>query len=223
MATPCSTGSPSASNCPQWKARRWSSSRGTAPPGVSTARSGGSWSWSPAAAPPRNRTSPTGSPPCPCVSASARRRHERSLRSVPVPRSGGGGAVTARRWAETDRETLRGLLPEALVLLAIGATEQHGPHLATGTDALIAATTCERAADAAADRARRPLVVVPALPYGASDHHLPFGGTLSLAPETLLAVLGDLARSLAAQGGRRLVLVNGHGGNIGICRTFAEA
>jgi creatinine amidohydrolase len=131
--------------------------------------------------------------------------------------------VSAARWAETDRETLRELLPDALVLLAIGATEQHGPHLATGTDALLAATTCERAADAAADRARRPLVVVPTLPFGASDHHLPFGGTLSLAPETLLAVLGDLARSLAAQGARRLVVVNGHGGNVGICRTFAEA
>lgn len=131
--------------------------------------------------------------------------------------------MSAPRWAETDRETLRRLLPDALVLLAIGATEQHGPHLATGTDALLAATTCERAADAAAPRAARPLVIAPPLPFGASDHHLAFGGTLSLSPETLLAVLGDLARSLAVQGARRLVVVNGHGGNAGICRTFAES
>jgi len=129
--------------------------------------------------------------------------------------------VTAPRWAETDRETLRRLLPDALVLLPIGATEQHGRHLATGTDALLAATTCERAADAAAGTATRPLVLAPALPFGASDHHLEFGGTLSLTPETLLAVLADLARSVAAQGGRRMVVVNGHGGNVGVCRSFA--
>lgn len=126
-------------------------------------------------------------------------------------------------WSDTDRETLRAVLPEALVLLAIGATEQHGPHLATGTDALLASTICERAAAAAAERATRRLVLAPAMPFGSSDHHLPFGGTLSLSPETLLAVLHDLARSVAAQGGRRLVVVNGHGGNSGICQTFLQS
>jgi creatinine amidohydrolase len=127
------------------------------------------------------------------------------------------------KWAETDRETLRATLPEALVLLPIGATEQHGPHLATGTDALLATTVAERAAELAAPNAARPLLVAPPLPFGASDHHLPFGGTLSLGPETLLAVLGDLARSIATQGGRRLVVVNGHGGNTGIAHAFAGA
>jgi len=125
------------------------------------------------------------------------------------------------RWADTDRETLRAELPEALVLLPVGATEQHGPHLATGTDALLAHTVTERAA-ALADAPRR-LILAPPLPFGSSDHHLPFGGTLSLTPETFLAVLLDLARSIAAQGGRRLVVVNGHGGNTGICQAFAQA
>jgi len=125
------------------------------------------------------------------------------------------------RWAETDRETLRAALPEAVVLLPVGATEQHGPHLATGTDALLAHAVTERAA-ALADASRR-LIVAPPLPFGSSDHHLPFGGTLSLSPETFLAVLLDLARSIAVQGGRRLVVVNGHGGNTGICQAFAQA
>lgn len=129
--------------------------------------------------------------------------------------------MTVLRWAETDRETLRRVLPEALVLWPVGATEQHGPHLATGTDALLASTVCERAAEVAAADAARQFVIAPTLPLGASDHHLPFGGTLSLSPETLLAVLVDVARSLATQGGRRLVVVNGHGGNTGICRAFA--
>jgi creatinine amidohydrolase len=127
----------------------------------------------------------------------------------------------AQRWAETDRETLRRVLPDAVVLLPIGATEQHGRHLATGTDALLAATTCERAADAATGRSSRPLVLAPPLAYGASDHHLEFGGTLSLSAQTLLTVLLDVARSVSIQGGRRLVVVNGHGGNVGVCQTFA--
>ncbi|MFG3702640.1 creatininase family protein [Micromonospora sp. NPDC047620] len=126
-------------------------------------------------------------------------------------------------WAEADRQTLADQLPEAIILIPVGATEQHGPHLPTGTDALIADTVCAAAARQAADRCERPLIVAPAIPIGASDHHLPFGGTLSLAPETLAAVLLDLARSIAVQGGRRLILVNGHGGNVGVCHAAAAA
>ncbi|WP_020576989.1 creatininase family protein [Actinopolymorpha alba] len=127
------------------------------------------------------------------------------------------------RWREQTRERLNELLPEAVVVLPIGATEQHGPHLATGTDALMAETAAERAVERAAEAAPRPLVLAPTIPVGASDHHLPFGGTLSLRPETLLAVLVDLARSVADCGGRRLVIVNGHGGNRGICSAAAAA
>ncbi|WP_327087171.1 creatininase family protein [Nonomuraea sp. NBC_01738] len=125
-------------------------------------------------------------------------------------------------WAELTRERLGALLPEALVVLPVGATEQHGPHLPTGTDTLLAATVAERACRAAA-RCERPLILAPAVATGASDHHLTFGGTLSLRPETLLAVLLDLARSVAGCGGRRLVLVNGHGGNRGVCTDAASA
>lgn len=131
--------------------------------------------------------------------------------------------MTPLRWADVSRETLNDALPEALVVLPVGATEQHGRHLATGTDALLAATAAERAAEKAAETAARPLVLAPALPFGASDHHLPFGGTLSLTPETLTAVLLDLLRSVAAGGGRRVVLVNGHGGNVGVCHAAAAA
>ncbi|MEV0714970.1 creatininase family protein [Asanoa sp. NPDC050611] len=132
-------------------------------------------------------------------------------------------ASSALRWADVDRRVLTRQLPEALVLLPVGATEQHGPHLATGTDALIAGELCAAAADRAARRCQRPIVVAPTVAFGASDHHLPFGGTLSLSPETLLAVILDLARCVAAQGGRRLLLVNGHGGNVGVCHAAAAA
>lgn len=125
------------------------------------------------------------------------------------------------RWAELNREQLNAALPQALVIMPIGATEQHGPHLATGTDALLASTVAGRAAAMAARRSSRALLLTPTVPIGASDHHFPFGGTLSLRQETLLAVLGDLARSVARCGGARLVLVNGHGGNQGICQAAA--
>nr|WP_202506151.1 creatininase family protein [Amycolatopsis rubida] len=127
------------------------------------------------------------------------------------------------RWAEADRAAVRGVLSEALVLMPIGATEQHGPHLPTGTDAFLAAAVCEHAAELAAPRAERALLLAPPIPYGASDHHLPFNGTLSLSAQTLSRVLDDLARSIAVQGGRRLVIVNGHGGNVGVCHAFAGA
>jgi creatinine amidohydrolase len=101
--------------------------------------------------------------------------------------------MTALRWNETTREALTAVLPEALVLLATGATEQHGPHLPTGTDILLSRTVTERAADRASPISQRPLVLAPPLPFGASDHHRRFGGTLSLRVPTMITVLSDPA------------------------------
>lgn len=131
--------------------------------------------------------------------------------------------MTYVRWQHTNRGTLGELLPEAIVVVPIGATEQHGPHLATGTDWILAEAVSAAAATRVHERSPRPIVLAPPMPFGASDHHLPFGGTLSLSPETLLAVLLDLARSLQADGAHRLVLVNGHGGNTGACHAAAAA
>lgn len=123
------------------------------------------------------------------------------------------------RWNEATREELGALLPEAVVVLPIGATEQHGQHLATGMDALAA----ERLAEAGAERAAHQggVVLAPTLAYGASDHHLPFGGTLSLSAATLARVLGDLIASASASGTRRLLVLNGHGGNGAVCAQAA--
>lgn len=133
------------------------------------------------------------------------------------------------RWTELTRSRLTELLPDAVVAMALGATEQHGPHLATGTDALLATTVLERAADRYGvlpenpGAANRPLILAPTMPFGASDHHLAFGGTLSLQAQTLLAVLVDICSSLSAVGAKRLVIVNGHGGNTGVCHAAAGA
>jgi creatinine amidohydrolase len=116
-----------------------------------------------------------------------------------------------KRFAELNREQLRACTADHLVILPIGATEQHGPHLATGTDFFTITAVAEEAARLASDRI--PTLVTPALPFGSSDHHLIFGGTLSMSSETYYRVLCDLLRSLATDGFRRVFLLNGHGGN----------
>ena len=114
-------------------------------------------------------------------------------------------------WNEATREELREILPESLVVLPTGATEQHGPHLATGHDTFAVSAVVQAAAERAAESLS--VVLAPALPFGSSAHHFPFGGTLSLATETYLRVVKDLVASIVAGGGRRVLLINGHGGN----------
>lgn len=108
----------------------------------------------------------------------------------------------------------------ATVLVPMGATEQHGPHLPLDTDTLIATAVARAAAaELAAGRGEPPVVVAPALNYGASGEHQAFPGTMSLGRGALLSVLVELTRSLAGWAGR-VVFVNGHGGNVA---TLADA
>lgn len=123
--------------------------------------------------------------------------------------------------AELDRtEAGRRAAAGAVLVLPAGATEQHGPHLPAGTDTLNVEHIARTAAEQLAARAGAtvPVVVAPALPFGSSDHHLPFGATLSLDSEVLLRALRSLGRSAVASGFERLFLLNGHGGNQEIVR-----
>lgn len=115
-----------------------------------------------------------------------------------------------RRFAEMNREELRAAA-DALIVLPIGATEQHGPHLATGTDFFTVGAIADGSARIAS--AEIPVIVAPTLPFGSSDHHLLFGGTLSLGTETYYRVLRELLESLASDGFKRVFILNGHGGN----------
>ena len=99
--------------------------------------------------------------------------------------------------------------PSLVLLVPLGATEQHGPHLPLDTDTRIATAWATRLADR-----RDGLVVAPALPYGSSGEHQSFGGTLSIGADALTLVLVELIRS-AAHHFAAVVLVNGHGGNAG--------
>jgi mycofactocin system creatininase family protein len=95
------------------------------------------------------------------------------------------------------------------VILPLGATEQHGPHLPLGTDTIRASALAERMAE----RLGPAFLVAPALPFGCSDEHSGFPGLLGLQHETLARVIVDLARRLTGWGVRRLVLLSAHGGN----------
>lgn len=124
--------------------------------------------------------------------------------------------MAVARFAELPAPEVRALAAAgAVALWPIGSTEQHGDHLATGFDLASASAVCERAAAMASG----PVVVLPGLALGSSDHWLPLGATLSLRPLTLVAVLGDVVRSLADCGFGRVVIVNGHAGNAGAIAT----
>jgi creatinine amidohydrolase len=106
-----------------------------------------------------------------------------------------------------------------LAVVALGSCEQHGPHLTLETDTVIAQGFAERLAADLGSVA----VLCPPLPYGLSEHHMSFAGTLTLRAETLLGFLADLVESLARWDLRRLLVVNGHGGNIDAIRLAARA
>lgn len=107
-----------------------------------------------------------------------------------------------------------------VVLLPIGAVEQHGPHLPTITDNLIVNRVVDAAlAQLAADVAAW---VLPPLHYGKSTEHTNFPGTITLSADTLRAVVMDIGHSVARAGFRRLAFVNGHGGNTALLEVLAR-
>ena len=95
-------------------------------------------------------------------------------------------------------------------LLPVGSTEQHGPHAPLGTDSM----TAEAVADAAADLVDGPVVVAPPVQVGVAEEHRAFDGTLWVSPDTFRAYVRETIESLASHGVDRVVLVNGHGGNV---------
>ena len=105
-------------------------------------------------------------------------------------------------------EVERYLEKRDVVLFPLGSTEQHSPYGLMGTDFIAAEAVARRVGD------RLSLLVAPTLAYGVSAHHMAFCGTVTLRPETLAGVVADVIRSFLAHGLRRVLLVNGHGGNV---------
>ncbi|MGE0231766.1 MAG: creatininase family protein [Flavobacteriaceae bacterium] len=119
--------------------------------------------------------------------------------------------ATQQRFVEMTSAMVARAAGRMVAVLPIAAVEQHGPHLPVGTDLMIAEGLLAIAAGKLPDDV--PLSVLPPIPFGKSDEHGGFAGTLSLSAETLIALLTDIGGSLAASGVGRLVILSGHGGN----------
>ena len=97
-----------------------------------------------------------------------------------------------------------------IALLPVGSIEQHGPHLPLDTDAFDANYLALRVAEACSNP--KPLVL-PNIPYGVSYHHDEFKGTVSISNDALAKLVYDIGMSISHNGIKKLVIINGHGGN----------
>ena len=117
-------------------------------------------------------------------------------------------------WEEVGALTKRGV---DAVLLPVGATEQHGPHLGCGVDTEIAATLCRVVAE------RTGVALLPALPYGCSlGHSQRWPGTIALQPKTLIDIVKQIGDWVHVSGFRRLFIVNAHVTNFAPLRCALE-
>jgi len=116
----------------------------------------------------------------------------------------------ARRWELMTSSEIGDLVTQGmdLAILPVGATEQHGPHLATGCDTISPQEIAWRVSE------NTGAIVLPAIPYGISlGHTTRWPGTVSLHPQTLTQVVLELARWVVGSGFTRLIMLNGNGPN----------
>ena len=122
-------------------------------------------------------------------------------------------SVTKRfRMAEMTSSTLQEVIKQSPVaLIPVGSNEQHGPHLPFSTDIIIASSITEHAA--ANLVSQHPVLVTPPISIGCSTEHLDYPGTLSTRPKTFIRYMTDIIGSLVLTGIRKILIINGHGGN----------
>ena len=124
-------------------------------------------------------------------------------------------------WRKLRADQLRKLAEDdAIVILPVGSIEQHGPHLPTEVDSMLGETIALRTARQIA--ATVPVVVLPCLWTGLSEHHMSFGGTITLSFNTYFQLIRDICRSILRHGFHRIVLLNGHGGNNNGLRVITD-
>lgn len=121
-------------------------------------------------------------------------------------------------WQEVE-ELLKS---DPVVVIPTGSNEQHGPHLPLMVDSLLASSVAELAAREAFQNGV-PTLVTPPVWSGYSPHHMDFAGSITLSAATFMAVLTDVARSLHHHGFRRILFLNGHGGNSNLMRSAVQS
>jgi creatinine amidohydrolase len=124
-------------------------------------------------------------------------------------------------WASLTAPQIAALArKDATVVVPVGSIEQHGPHLPVEVDARLATEISRRAASLAPEAT--PIIVAPTIAVGLAQHHLSYGGALTLDFATFHAVIGCWVRSITASGFTKIALVNGHGGNTTALRVVVN-
>jgi creatinine amidohydrolase len=117
------------------------------------------------------------------------------------------------QWMNLTAEELRGRAAgDCMVIIPVASLEQHGPHLATGVD-IVLGTAVAHATAARLLEAGTDVVVTPCVWTGLAEHHMEFGGTVTLDYASFAGVLRGIVKSAARHGFKRVMLLNGHGGN----------
>lgn len=109
---------------------------------------------------------------------------------------------------------------ETVIILPVGAIEQHGHHMSLQTDTVLATAVAERTAEKLASRV--PVYVTPTFWAGCSNHHMDFPGTLSLSQTTFIAAISELAMNFVEHGFKKLFFLNGHGHNFAPLQSAAR-
>lgn len=123
-------------------------------------------------------------------------------------------------WAETPRWEFPALLQnKPVVLVPIGSIEQHGPHLPVDNDISIPYHIAVRTAEIINEF---PVLVAPPVWTGFTHYNMGYYGTITVRVETFIALLSDICRSIYANGFERIVLMNGHGGNVAPVHAVAD-
>ncbi len=127
--------------------------------------------------------------------------------------------MTGVMWKELTAEDINQRAGAgAVVVLPVASIEQHGPHLPVGVDTILCEAVCMEAARIAVQTS--PVVVAPTLWCGMAEHHVAFGGTFTFDIPTYRAVLLALLGSIKRAGFVKVMIVNGHGGNISALNAF---
>lgn len=112
---------------------------------------------------------------------------------------------------------------ETVVMIPIGALEQHGNQCPLGTDEIIAEATARRIKEALdRDIPDYPMLIFPMIPVGLSTEHINFCGSVTLKPDTFYHVLYDICKGLAHHGFKKIAMLNCHGGNSPIIQVLSR-
>jgi creatinine amidohydrolase len=129
--------------------------------------------------------------------------------------------LVSRFWADLTTQEFDGLDNQrTIAVLPVAATEQHGPHLSVSVDTDLVEGVIQAALPHLAPEL--PVLFLPTQSVGLSPEHNRFAGTLSLSAHTIINLWTDIAESVAKTGIRKLVLLNSHGGNVGVMDLVAR-